>query len=408
MLTQAVLLFYGTQFFPVGGRLEFFRFVCYGIVIMFGFMNLRKLKLRKPRVLDLIACGILAYAFFSITYSIHPKVTLYRSAGNLLLYLSVFWVFWISCRDPDQCYHFIQALIFVWLLYYGLNMVFLYFRPNEAFQLTEATSYGVYHAHYRFAGITENPNGIGNFSAIVLPLIIWNQENRKNFISLLLLGAVVFSMFYSYSRDAFICGIIGLCFYLYLSKRRHGFFIFVVALFLSILIYASSDFILRFLPTSLIRSESLAMLGGRVEAWDVAIKLLKDHPFRGYGFGVEDLIFEHFGYAFQFHAGAYVHSSFLGLALQLGWIAAGVFYFVLVAFFIASLFKVLKLKGEYQLLAIALYVSCLTAFLTSFVESWLYSPGGIFAFPFFMFMMLLMRMLEFQKSPIRLTPRLRR
>ena len=48
-------------------------------------------------------------------------------------------------------------------------------------------------------------------------------------------------------------------------------------------------------------------------------------------------------------------------------------------------------------MTIAIYGSVLAGFLTSFFESWLYAIGGIMAFTFFCCLVLLMRMLEFQK-----------
>ena len=108
MLTQAVLLFYGTRLFPVVGKLDESRFFCYGLIIFCGILALRKIKLRKILFLDLVACGILAFAFLSYVYSIDPKLTLLRSTGNLLMYLAIFWALWITCRTPKDAYKLIQ------------------------------------------------------------------------------------------------------------------------------------------------------------------------------------------------------------------------------------------------------------------------------------------------------------
>ncbi len=399
IITQAVLLFYGTRLFPVLGKLDEIRFGCYGWIILCGFLALRRVKLRKILFLDLLACGILIFAFLSYVYSIHPKLTLLRSTGNLLLYVAIFWALWITCRNPSDAYKLIKALIFVWFLYYLINIIFLFINPEDSFNLMTENTY-VIESYKRFGGITTNPNSIGDFSAIILPLVFWNFQRKPNVLSLFLLCAVVFSFFYSFSRNAFVCGVIGLCIYLYLSTQRQGAFLIVCATFLIVLMFLYVDLFGLFLPQSLIRPESIYILGGRLEGWEAAFGLINDHPIRGYGFGVEDLIFKYYGYDFQTHAGAAVHNSFLGLALQLGWITAVVFYSAIIGFLIKSLAKISQLGSQSRLFVVALYASVLSGFLTSILESWIYSAGGVFAFPFFVCVMLLMKMLEFNKEPL--------
>jgi len=126
--------------------------------------------------------------------------------------------------------------------------------------------------------------------------------------------------------------------------------------------------------------------------------MMAQHPWRGFGFGIEDSLFERFNYVFEMHSGGTVHNSFLGLALQLGWIPPFILYSAFLIFLIQSFQKIIHLDSKHQPLMAALYASILSGFLTSFFESWLYSAGGIIAFPFFVFMMLLMRMFDFVKQ----------
>ncbi|MBI3999477.1 MAG: O-antigen ligase family protein [Candidatus Omnitrophica bacterium] len=400
MLTQATLLFYGTQLFPIGGILDPVRFICYGLIIISGIFILSKIGKRKFHLFDLIAWGTLGFAFYSYSYSLHPKLTLLRSTANLLMYVAVFWVLWSSCRNDADVLRFVHVLILVWFVFYGANIAFLYFRPQDSFIIHE----GEYVAddYQRFMGITINPNAIGEFSAIILPLVLWNFHRRANLLNLLLLMAVVFSFFYSFSRNAFIFGVIGSSAYFYLATRAHRTFIIVCTVFLIALMILYVDLFGLFLPSGLVREDSLMLLGGRLEAWQASFELINKHPFRGHGFGIEEFLFPYFQYRFEVHAGTNVHNSFLGLALQLGWIVALTVYIPLVIFLVRSFIRVFRLRGEFQPLTSALYASVLSGFSISFFESWLYSAGGILAFPFFTFLMLLMRLLEFQKNPVRL------
>ncbi len=401
ILTQGVLLFCGTQLFPPGGKLDAIRFVCYGLIILGGLLLTPQLKLKKPRGPDLIALGILIFAFTSCLYSINPKLTLFRSIANLLMYLAVFWALWISCQNSARAYSFVSALISVWILFYGANLLFLFFRPEDSFIIHEGEY--LLDEYQRFTGITISPNAIGEFSAIILPLVLWNFRRVKSLLNLFLVVAVIFSFFYSFSRDAFICSVVGSSIYFYLSARPYRVFIIVCAIFSIVFMILYIELFRLFLPAGLIRVDNLMVLGGRLEAWQAALELIKMHPFRGYGFGIEQLIFPYFGYEFLIHSGTYIHNCFLGLALQLGWIAALAFYIPLVVFLIRSFVKISRLRSKFQPFMSALYACLVAGFLTSFFESWIYSAGTILAFPFFTFMMLLMRMFEFHKSsPIKI------
>ncbi len=396
MLTQAILLFYGTQLFPPGGKLDKLRFVCYGLIILAGLLLSPKFKFKKPKWLDFIALVVLVFAFVSSYYSFDPKTTLLRSTANLLMYFSIFWVLWVSCRNPSVVHKYLRALIFIWVFFYGVNVAFLFFRPQDSFLVYEGEL--AIFDYKRFNGVTINPNAIGLFSAIIFPVVLWNFRYRKSLLSLFLLIAVVFSFFYSFSRDAFICSVLGSSIYFYLSMRTHRTFIIVYAFFSILLMVIYIELFGLFLPIGLVRADSLMLLGGRVEAWQAALELIRAHPWRGYGFGIEEFLFERFRYVFEVHSGGTVHNSFLGLVLQIGWIPPFILYLALIIFLVKSFLKILRLDSEFQPLISALYASIFSGFLISFFESWIYAAGGILAFPFFIFIMLFMRLLEFEKD----------
>lgn len=401
ILTQAVLLLYASPF-GWSAKLDKVRFLCYALTAVYGLLFAGKLKLRGPRWLDLVAGSVLVLAFYSQSYSLNPGLTLFRFWGNVLLYLAVFWGMWVCCRNPLETTRFVQAFLAVWFLYYFANSIFLFTHPMDVFTLHhQDLAPGGY---ARFTGITTNPNGIGDFSAIILPLALWNFRRKKNFFNLFLLSAVIFSFFFSYSRNAFICGVIGTSLYIYLSTKRNRHLLLVGTILSIILMVLYADSLVSLLPKALVRQESLEMLGGRSEAWEAALELIKKKPLLGYGFGVEELLFDYYTFRFQHHSGTYAHNSFLGLALQLGWGAAFLVYSAFLIFFVRSFFKILRLKSESEsmrTLTIALYASALSALWTTIFESWIYAAGGIIAFTFYSCLMFLMRMLEFQKSPPR-------
>lgn len=401
ILTQATLLVYGSPFFGWAERLDRFRFVCYGLMILYGFFVAGKFKWRRPQAIDFFAFVVLAYAFYSYTYSLDSNLTLQRAWMNLLLYLAIFWGLWICCSTPTETLNLLRILVAVWVAFYLTNMAFLYFHPSEVFALshTDMTPGG----YARFTGITSNPNAIGNFSAIILPLALWNYRQKRTLLRLAFLCATVLSFFLSFSRNAFICSVIGTSLYLYLTSKRHRPLLIVSSLFFIAFMIIYVDFLPQFLPEALVRHDSLDMLGGRTEAWEAALELIKKRPLLGYGFGMEDQLFQRYAYRFEHHSGAYAHNSFLGLALQLGWGAAILVFLAFIIFFIRGFFKLQRLRSESETLrtlTVALYASTLSAFSTSFFESWLYAAGGIIAFTFFTCLMFLMRLLDFEKTVV--------
>lgn len=399
MLTQAVFLFYGTTFFPLGKQFDKLRFVCYTLIVTCGFFISLNKGFRKIRILDLFAWSFLIFAFLSHFYSINSELTLQRTSAFALMYFAVFWALWAACRTPQDTVRLLRTLMFIWIIYNMANIAFLFIRPGAAFGIYNREAY--VEGYQRFTGISSNPNAIGNFSAIILPLALWNFQQKRNPINLFFLGAVIFSFFFSFSRNAFICSVIGTSTYLFLTTRKHRPLLVVMTVILIGFIILYVDVLSNFLPEALVRSESIDKLGGRSEAWETALELIKKKPYLGFGFGVEDLVFDYYAIKFQIHSGAYVHNSFLGLAVQLGWGAAFFVYFFFTLFFLKNFLRIMRLRTEInslRTLTIALYASCLSAFGTTFFESWLYAAGGIIAFTFFTCLMFLIRLLDFEKA----------
>ena len=247
IITQAVLLLYGSTIFGWTDMLYNVRYICYGLIILYGCLISAGLKLRNLRKLDLVALVIFAFAFFSHLYSLDEKLTLQRAWVNLLMYGAVFWGIWIPCRNETAVLRFIKTLIAVWFVYYLANAVFLFVHPANAFNMQLEVSA---HTEYkRFTGITGNANAIGNFSAVILPLALWNFRRKKNILNLFLLGAVVFSFFFSFSRNAFICSVIGTSLYLFLSvHQKYRSYLILFAVFLIFLIVFYVDLIAPLLP----------------------------------------------------------------------------------------------------------------------------------------------------------------
>jgi hypothetical protein len=66
---------------------------------------------------------------------------------------------------------------------------------------------------------------------------------------------------------------------------------------------------------------------GRTQAWEGALRQVRDRPLAGYGFGTESLVFVDRYVAFQ---GSYAENAYIGLLLQIGALGLAVFLFAFV------------------------------------------------------------------------------
>jgi len=124
---------------------------------------------------------------------------------------------------------------------------------------------------------------------------------------------------------------------------------------------------------------------GRAEAWQVAIPIIQRRLLLGHGFGTEDRIFE--GISFRIHRGLYVHNSYLGMTYQLGLVGSILLFLPLLALLFTRAFA-----RRTESVQVASYEAVLFGgLIASLFESWVYSVGNAFAFPFWICVMLLIR-----------------
>ena len=163
--------------------------------------------------------------------------------------------------------------------------------------------------------------------------------------------------------------------------------LFFFASLVFILIWAIETFGRQFFY-DYIRAETIPILGGRLEIWPIALDLIKNRPFFGYGFGVEEKIMGLRQIILRPFRETYIHNSYLGLLLQLGVLG---FIVLFVPLFIL-LFKELFSKDDNTedcRLKYALRASLIAGLICSIYESWIYSVGNGQVFPFWIMVMLL-------------------
>jgi O-antigen ligase len=342
----------------------------------------RHLRSRKPLTVDAMAAVFLVFAAASALYSIAPSLTLLRTGTVLLLYLAVFWTVWnyANLAGGDRV---TDTLIMAASLILAAGVA-ASILPSLAG--SEAGTWAWMGG--RFRGIMANPNAIGMMGILFLPLVVSRFMRRRRTLDLALLALIVGTVVLSGSRNGVLAASISVLYLLLRSRAwKAGLALAAVTavLYLAMTSYVSfQDVAVTQGIARLAPDETLRTGGGRVEAWQVAIPLIQKQLIFGHGFGTEELIFR--GMKFHLHVGAYVHNSYLGIAYQLGLVGASLLFLPLIGLFIRRQFvreRSIRMFGYEAML--------LGGIAASFLESWIYSVGNAFAFPFWICVMLLVR-----------------
>ena len=139
------------------------------------------------------------------------------------------------------------------------------------------------------------------------------------------------------------------------------------------------------------RVEHIISLSSRTEKWRMGLQYFLERPLQGFGFGTEDQLFTYHGVDERSYirTGSYIHSSYLGLVLQVGLVGALLFYVPLGIL----LFKEIHLSfvDQQDPLRTSLLAVALTCMVAAIASSDLYAMGNVKAFPFWISIMLLVR-----------------
>ena len=137
--------------------------------------------------------------------------------------------------------------------------------------------------------------------------------------------------------------------------------------------------------------ESVITLSRRTEKWIKGVQYLVEKPLLGFGFGTENQLFAFHGIDIEdyMYTGAYIHQSYLGLALQLGLVGAALFFIPLGLLVVREIGRISS--SRHDMLRSALLAVVLVALTSAFMTSWLYSMGNEAALPFWICVMLLVR-----------------
>jgi O-antigen ligase len=120
---------------------------------------------------------------------------------------------------------------------------------------------------------------------------------------------------------------------------------------------------------------------GRVQAWAGALRQASERPLLGYGFGTEERVFVDRFYPF---VGDRPENSYVGTALQLGFVGVGLLVGLLVAVLVPALSRLRTLAGYERRVAAVCLAAVACGLVLALTQSYLTSVGSTATVPFWL------------------------
>jgi O-antigen ligase len=230
---------------------------------------------------------------------------------------------------------------------------------------------------------------------MICPLLIWKAFDKKSTFGKIFLIVMLPALFLSGSRSGLLGAFLGSLFYVFHTKKKYrlpatliGTIIIITVLILGGLgenVIESASSYLRLGTESSKSDEALKDISsGRTENWDKMLLLLGKRPLLGYGYGTEDKLLNYYNITVA-STGKSAHNAFLGIAVQMGIPGFLLFFSPLIYILLTPI----NSKGKTVYCVTGLVIG---GVVSGLFESWMYSVGSAFAFPFWVGIILLLRL----------------
>lgn len=352
----------------------------------------RGARARRFSAADFFAGMFLLLALTSVWETPYQQTALLRTISVILLYVAVFWSLW---HFADQAGEEVILRSLGWCL--GLFLL-------GGLLAARTGLHRAWQVDGRFCGLMPNPNSIGLLAAIAFPLLLTQALERRRWMDRVFVLSAAASVLLSGSRTAALSCAIATAFLLARAGMGRGLAVLLVVGTLGEALvtfrpweqsegYSGTTLFDNPLSRLSFKDDTL-LAGGRFEMWPVAMDAINQSPLLGHGFGTEEFWLDEMGISiedFKIHQGKYMHNSYLGLTYQLGIVGSCVLFIPLLGLALKATIRLLRRQLTLQQ---ASYVAVLlTGLVAAGSESWIYSVGNAFCFPFWTVIMLLIRSL---------------
>ena len=350
-------------------------FICAAVffgIIFFQLIPLPKgmLGIISPRTADIYSSALSGIAPWSAhAISVYPYHTVFETM-KLLAYAAVFFVIISETGSRQQVSRIITAIFIVGFLISVFGIIQKYGSPHKIYWFRMLS-----HGGEPF-GPFVNRDHFGGYINLIIPLglgmLLTDIETSKKyligFMSIIMITALVLSL----SRGAVLSFLASLVFFSFLvfmlTEVRKGKVIFpIIGILLAVLIFLfwlDWGLVIHRLRT-IVNSEH-GILRPRLPIWIDSLKIIKDFPVFGVGFGNFENIFPLYQHSYLYEFWHNVHNDYLQSVIEMGPLS-GFPVLIFFGFLIYRIAKVLRERNNNWKTGMA--IGCATACMTILLHS---------------------------------------
>lgn len=329
-------------------------YTCGLVLLVMLFIKRKEIKYDKKDILILV---FLLLAEVSLIFSINKKISLFGETGRhegFLMIMTYVLVYYFTKYYFREYKHFYKILFGI-VTAIGILSI-LQFYDLVPFQ----KALGLQYKKYWTAGTLGNPNFLGSYITIFLPIFmsLFILKGKKRY--LIFAGIVFWAMLCSLTRSAWVAfgvySFIGIIYVIY-KREKHLIKNAIILLLTFIMIFGVGDILsngriigrnkvmINELKNAANEGVTESMGSGRIEIWKVTLNVIKNHPLVGCGVDSlkEAIAIEQFDYFIDrmVRTNTYVdkaHNEYLQIAATMG-IPALVIYLLFIFFIIKDNMK---------------------------------------------------------------------
>ncbi|MBL7086445.1 MAG: O-antigen ligase family protein [Candidatus Cloacimonetes bacterium] len=250
-----------------------------------------------------------------------------------------------------------------------LNIVILVISPSWAYKTFI----------HRFQGVFSNPNSLGMFLMISLPIFTYffltsNTKFEKGINFTFILLIIILAIF-TFSRAAWLGMLVFIMCILYYIKKILFKFTFISSIILLIMLF-SSPFMMELLRLS----EDPFTYRDRI--WQIGLENFSDSKIIGKGFGTTQqimsnkFVLKRFDVS-EYHLGKHFHNIYVEILCETGLIGLLLFALFLISISYKFIKKIKNTQNKEKIFAISIYALFIGVIFHGFFESMLFSSGNV-------------------------------
>lgn len=340
-----------------------------------------------PSWLHFPVLGLLGFVVWSVSWSLRPWLSFQKAGVFGLGVVIAFGGAWAYASGVKQARKILDAQVDLLWMVFPLGLVVWILR------VPGCVSAG------RLRSVFENANALGVWSSMSLPLLfglmLTHPVGWRRKLCAFMFGTGWLVAFLSGSRGGFGGALIGCAIYAVLRWPRRN--VILGALGAIVLVFVLAyDLDLGYLTERsehLVRADTITNLSDRTIAWEAALLVGQHAPWRGHGFGLEDLLYAEFGISFVGTSAFSVHSTYLATYMALGRIGTGLLVLTIV---MATLFGLDAWRrdrhGQLGLTALAVSATLLSGAAHGVVENIFFALGNPWSLPYWVMLALASRL----------------